>query len=287
MTTHETTTPRGGPAATRAVVITALAALTAAGTGAAVLGRVEHRADDTLTFPATDGFALTSGSADVTITGADVPQVEVTRHATWSGPDGVPAPVLEGGEVRTRGCDGVWWKSFGLWRRPCSARFDVRVPYGTAVRLHTDIGDVRLAGRLGPVTVDGDVGSLDMTRMQAPSAVVRWDVGDVSLSPATPRQEVRTSIGGVEGDGLRSRSMLVELNVGDVRLRFAEPPQAVDARANIGGVAVTVPAGRYRVDTAADVGGSSVDGITVDRAAPRSITARADVGDVQVRGEAR
>ncbi len=287
MTTHETTPPPRGPGATRAVVVTALAALTVAGTAAAIFGRVEHRANDTHTFPAADGFAMTSGSADVTITAADVAEVQVTRDATWSGPHGVPAPVMEGGEVRVHGCGGAWWRSFGLWRRPCDARFEVRVPQGTAVRLTTNAGDVTLAGRLGDVTIDGDVGTLDMTRMRATSTRVRWDVGDVRLSATTPRQDVRASVGSVRGDGLTSQSVLVEANVGDVRLQFVRAPRVVDARANIGGVAVLVPTGRYRVDAAVDVGKSTVDNLTVDRHAPRSITARADVGDVEVKGVTR
>jgi len=58
----------------------------------------------------------------------------------------------------------------------------------------------------------------------------------------------------------------------------------VQATTSAGDVDVDVPKGAYRVDASAGAGSVSIEGITRDDTAPRSITASASAGDVHVVG---
>ncbi|MCX4686098.1 DUF4097 family beta strand repeat-containing protein [Kitasatospora purpeofusca] len=129
----------------------------------------------------------------------------------------------------------------------CGVGYEVTVPAGTAVWLNSGTGGIRLRGLAG---------------------------------------EVRASagVGGVEASGLTSAKVRVTADTGGVELSFAASPVSVEARAEVGGVRVSVPGGEpYAVDAGTEVGGVEV---TVPRqaGAARSITARAGTGGVAVTG---
>ncbi|CAN3981201.1 DUF4097 family beta strand repeat-containing protein [Kitasatospora purpeofusca] len=129
----------------------------------------------------------------------------------------------------------------------CGVGYEVTVPAGTAVRLNSGTGGIRLRGLAG---------------------------------------EVRASagVGGVEASGLTSAKVRVTADTGGVELSFAASPVSVEARSEVGGVRVSVPGGEpYAVDAGTEVGGVEV---TVPRqaGAARSITARAGTGGVAVTG---
>ncbi|MFJ4093713.1 hypothetical protein ACIPYS_19215 [Kitasatospora sp. NPDC089913] len=129
----------------------------------------------------------------------------------------------------------------------CGVGYEVTVPAGTAVRLNSATGGIRLHGLAGEV-------------------------------------QATAGVGGVEATGLTSAKVRVVAETGGVELAFAVSPTSVEARAEIGGVRVSVPGGEpYAVDAGTDVGGVEV---TVPRqdGAPRSITARAGTGGVAVTG---
>ncbi|MFJ8432781.1 hypothetical protein ACIQ9P_15925 [Kitasatospora sp. NPDC094019] len=129
----------------------------------------------------------------------------------------------------------------------CGVGYEVTVPAGTAVRLTSGTGGIRLLGLAGEV-------------------------------------RATAGVGGVEGSGLTSAKVSVTADTGGVELSFAASPTTVEARAETGGVRVSVPGGEpYAVDAGTGVGGVEV---TVPRrdGAPRSITARAGTGGVAVTG---
>ncbi|MFB8240692.1 hypothetical protein ACFC58_29540 [Kitasatospora purpeofusca] len=129
----------------------------------------------------------------------------------------------------------------------CGVGYEVTVPAGTAVRLNSGTGGIRLRGLAGEV-------------------------------------RATAGVGGVEASGLTSAKVRVVADTGGVELSFAASPTSVEARAETGGVRVSVPGGEpYAVDAGSDVGGVEV---TVPRrdGAARSITARAGSGGVAVTG---
>ncbi len=129
----------------------------------------------------------------------------------------------------------------------CGVGYEVTVPAGTAVRLNSGTGGIRLRGLAGEV-------------------------------------QATAGVGGVEASGLTSAKVRVVADTGGVELSFAASPTSVEVRAGIGGIRVAVPGGEpYAVDAGTDVGGVEV---TVPRqaGAARSITARAGTGGVAVVG---
>ncbi|MEV6972893.1 hypothetical protein [Kitasatospora sp. NPDC093806] len=129
----------------------------------------------------------------------------------------------------------------------CGVGYEVTVPAGTAVRLSSDTGGIRLTGLAGEV---------------------RAKVGS----------------GGVSATGLTSAKVSATVATGGIDLAFAASPTTVDARTDTGGVRVRVPGGEpYAVDAGADRGGVEV---TVPRqvGAPRTIAARTRTGGVAVTG---
>ncbi|MFI1362231.1 DUF4097 family beta strand repeat-containing protein [Streptomyces griseochromogenes] len=127
----------------------------------------------------------------------------------------------------------------------CGVDYDVRVPTGTAVSVDEGTGDVSLTALGGPVKADTGTGTITGTRLTA--------------------QEARLTT-----------------QTGGVRAAFSRPPAVVHATTQTGSVDIAVPRGTpYAVQAGAQTG--KVD-VGVDRAddSPRSITARAQTGDVTV-----
>jgi hypothetical protein len=128
----------------------------------------------------------------------------------------------------------------------CNVAYRIEVPAGITVRIRADSGDVRVADITGDLTVHSDSGN-------------------------------------VSASGLRSATVTAGSDSADVRLAFVAPPQAVQVSADSGDVEITVPddGTAYRVDASTDSG--SVDNqLHVDSAAERTISARADSGDVRL-----
>ena len=59
-------------------------------------------------------------------------------------------------------------------------------------------------------------------------------------------------------------------------------PSLIDAQSDAGDVSITVPPGRYAVDTDTDAGDEDVTGIVDDPQAPNRIDAPTDAGDVTI-----
>ncbi|MGW4893280.1 DUF4097 family beta strand repeat-containing protein [Kitasatospora sp. NPDC004240] len=128
----------------------------------------------------------------------------------------------------------------------CGVGYEVTVPAGTVVRVSSETGGVKLAGLAG---------------------------------------EVRATVGtgGVTASGLTSPTVRVSTGTGGIEVGFAASPTTVEARANTGGVRVTVPQGEeYAVDARADAGGVDV-GVPRHDGGARRITAHTDTGGVTVR----
>jgi hypothetical protein len=132
------------------------------------------------------------------------------------------------------------------WHLPgCSVDYVVRVPAGVAVKAVTGTGSVSVRDIAGRLSASSDAGSITAT-------------------------------------GLRSTRVVAGTRSGAVDLRFDHAPDRVDATSSSGDIGIWVPyPGTYSIRADARAGQRTV-AVEQNSAAPRTITARADSGNVTV-----
>jgi Toastrack DUF4097 len=105
------------------------------------------------------------------------------------------------------------------------------------------------------------------------------------LRVAAPRGvaiDAETQHGDISAADLAAGPLRVETLHGDIHLHLANDPLVILANSDDGDVSIDVPPARYAVDAEANLGDTSVSGITRDDRAGRRIVATANNGDVNV-----
>jgi len=102
--------------------------------------------------------------------------------------------------------------------------------------------------------------------------------------PSGVAVQVRTDVGNVTSTALTSSDVRVKTDVGDVDVALTGAPDRFEALTDVGDVELRLPDAAYAVDTDTDVGEIDVNGVVQDDRAPRSVTAKTDVGDVTIQG---
>ncbi|MBA2323786.1 MAG: DUF4097 family beta strand repeat protein [Pseudonocardiales bacterium] len=128
---------------------------------------------------------------------------------------------------------------------PCQVDWEITAPAGTVLDLETNAGNIDLRGMAGRVTAHCDTGNVTAT-------------------------------------GLTSRQVDTTSDIGGVELTFAEAPDDVTATADTGAVKIALPSGAaYAVRTSVSVGDRNVE-VRQDPASSHRITAKADVGEIEI-----
>jgi hypothetical protein len=88
----------------------------------------------------------------------------------------------------------------GCGKRGCEVRFAVRLPASTPVSVDVSVGDVRVRGLRGDLTIHAEVGDVDAAELHAKSVVAHTGTGKVALVFGTvpDRVDAKTSIGEVD-----------------------------------------------------------------------------------------
>ena len=122
-----------------------------------------------------------------------------------------------------------------------------------------------ISGTTGPITVDGDNGSVRLADVSGPL-------------------QVSTDNGRVEGTRLRSQQVTADSDNGRVQLEFDEAPTTVIATTSNGRVEVVVPddGTAYRVDVRTSNGSETIE-VPIDSASQRTISVRTSNGSATVR----
>ncbi|MQA17195.1 MAG: DUF4097 family beta strand repeat protein, partial [Pseudonocardiaceae bacterium] len=117
-----------------------------------------------------------------------------------------------------------------------------------------DVAQLLLAGDVtvvGTAAVDVEVGSGDVDVRDVPGTVaVDTGSGQVRLTNLAGTSTVHTSSGSIRGESLRG-PVSASASSGDIALELARQHD-VRAETSSGDVELTVPAGRYRVDSNGD-----------------------------------
>jgi hypothetical protein len=122
----------------------------------------------------------------------------------------------------------------------CGSRFQVAVPPGVSVLVHSGNGEDTVSGLPGPVVIDGGSGQVVLTDVSGPL-------------------QVTTGSGSISASGLRSPTVQAASNQGSVDVSFAAAPRLAGVRSATGNVTVQVPAAgqQYHVMVASGTGTAS------------------------------
>lgn len=222
----------------RRIAIFAAGALVAAGAGTAVALSGGHRVEqrETLAHPIT-ALTVDGTGGDVTVrSGATTGTVEVVRRG--------PAPRNDGALPGATTWDGA----STLVLRPdcsggCDVDYQVTVPDGVAVTVHTGSGDIELNGTLGTISLQTGSGDID---------------ADVSSDTVT-----------------------LHTGNGDADLRLRDAPDQVTASSGSGDIDIRVPKGEtYQVTH--DTGSGDVDLNVQQGQSDHVIQVRTGSGDISV-----
>lgn len=241
-------------------------------------GMVSRHADSVaVTTPAAARLVVHSTSGNVTVTGADRDDIAGTARRTWSFARPTITTDRVGDTVELRVDCG--WAFTGY----CDATFDLQVPAGTAVDLHTSSGDVAVSGLRGDATLATDSGRVSATDVVGRVAAGTGS-GDIALSSVTGDLDLRVDSGNVDAVDSAAAHVTARTSSGDVRLDLRDDAEAIDARSSSGQVAIRLPdtAGvAYRLDLRTSSGGTAGE-VRSDPDSPRTITGTTSSGDVSV-----
>jgi hypothetical protein len=149
----------------------------------------------------------------------------------------------------------------------CGVRYELAVPSGTSLTIHSGGGDVLARGVAGGrrVLLDSGAGTV---RVDGASA----DVVDLS-----------SAAGDVRATGVRGADRVrAESAAGDVRVKLLDPPRRLNAHSAAGDVDLTVPDVTYAVDASSSAGDVADHDLRTDPDAPRTISATSAAGDVRI-----
>jgi DUF4097 and DUF4098 domain-containing protein YvlB len=151
---------------------------------------------------------------------------------------------------------------------------------GNVLRCYADLRVTVPAGT--KVTVQADSGNVEAQRVDVPTIHANSDSGNVRIELVGSQQRAwaHTDSGNVDVVAADVRVVDAKTDSGNVAVDAAGTPSHVVALTDSGNVAVAVPRGEYAVQTHTDSGETSIDGITPDDRAPKSIEARTDSGNI-------
>ncbi|WP_182897546.1 DUF4097 family beta strand repeat-containing protein [Microbispora sp. H10830] len=172
-------------------------------------------------------------SGDVVVNESDRSGVHVTETLHWRGDKPANGHSVDGDTLTLAYKCGS-----------CSVDYEVEVPRGLTVKIHTGSGDVTLR---------------DLT-------------GQVNAS---------TGSGDVDARGLAAKQVNTRTGSGDITLRFSAVPTDVQAVTGSGDGRLWVPDGVYNVNASTGSGDRKVE-VAHDASAPHTITIRTGSGDAEV-----
>jgi hypothetical protein len=146
----------------------------------------------------------------------------------------------------------------------CGSRFQVAVPAGVSVLVHSGPGNIRVSGLPGTVAIDG--GS-----------------GEVQLSKTSGPLYIATDSGNITASGIRSSLVRARSNEGSTDIDFAAGPQFVDVRSTIGNATVEIPTSGHQYHVLVTTGsGSAHSKVRNDRQSKSSVRVSSRTVNAQV-----
>jgi hypothetical protein len=239
---------------------TALAALTGCAAALAVsgcyadTGQLQHRARTYPVATPVHTLVISNRVGDVQVTGGPGP-VSVTEQIRYRHRLPAATHALRAGTLTLTGNCPV--------SQTCDVAYRVRVPPATTVKIEDLVGDIRLNGLTGQVTV-------------------RTNAGGIALRSLSGAVQVTDHAGSISGSDMSSATAVLSSYVGSIDASFSAAPATVAATTSIGSISLRLPPGVvYAVRASTTAGHIRV---TVPRAGSSAhrITARTQTGSVSI-----
>ena len=183
---------------------------------------------------------LASGDADIVASSSPAVQVRRTENYAFGHPARERRWLTRGVLHIVSGCPRIVIGS-------CSASYEVAVPQGVTINVHTGSGGIRMNGVSGDATVGTHSGNVDV------EAYCGFHLSAASES-------------------------------GDLTVVTACPPQSLRLQTGSGDAAALVPPGRYRIAALSGGRRQRVTGVTDDPTSAFTITVESGSGAVAVEG---
>lgn len=228
-------------------------------TGCSVsVGLLQHRSNSYSVAGPVRTLVVNAEVGGVRVTGGGSGQVSVTEHITFE--HTAPTTALRaasGTVILDSNCPAL---------ETCGVSYDITVPRATTVRVHDDVGTIRLDSLSGPITA-------------------HTNAGDIDLSSVSGAIEVSANAGSILGQDLSSARATLRLSAGDIDVTFSAAPATITATATAGSVTLHVPGNvSYAVNATALVGSIQVS-VTRDPASQHLITASTRTGSITIQPE--
>ena len=226
-------------------------------------------------------LVIRDGNGTVTVSGSQRHSVRVTMTITDPVRQGAVASKLSHGTLQLT----YSATDCGSGRRNCPrVNYSVEVPRSLLVQVVSDAGDVSVNGVSGSVHVVDQAGDVGLGQISGPAATVYASAGSVTLAAVSTAQlTVHDAAGDVNGTGLASPATTMGAAAGDLSLQYSSVPDMVSLTDSAGDITLRLPLGvtAYRVSAHSDAGSAKVS-VPQSPSASRTITARADAGDITI-----
>jgi hypothetical protein len=130
------------------------------------------------------------------------------------------------------------------------------------------------------IPVSGELSSGRMRLTGVSTVDVKTSSGSIALTATTGEVTVTSSSGSITGRDMRSPSIHATTSSGRLSLDLAEPAD-VNVKATSGSITLTVPGGRYRINTKATTGRTHIN-VPNDPAGPTQLEVRTTSGAIIV-----
>ena len=230
-----------------------------------------------LSLPAGAKLVVHSSSGSVTVTAGSGDEITGTAQREWSFRQPQIVSEKVGDAVELRADCGFNFVGF------CDAAFDLQVPAGTVVDLHTSSGDLSATGLRADATLSADSGHIAVSDV-AGRVAAHTSSGDIAINRVTGDLDLGGSSGTIDVADSDAAHVTAHTSSGDVGLDLRGDAETVDAHTSSGQVSVRLPdtAGvAYRLDLGTSSGRTSGE-VRTDPSSPRTVTATTSSGDVSV-----
>lgn len=256
-----------------AVALTALAANLMASSGMPSGGPVPVSAQPIAVTQTVSGVTVDSSGADVIVTTARVPHVQVTETFAYPPGGGPPVPPASApvppGAITSVAGGTLTVRDPGCLAEESCLRFTLLVPPGTDVSITSEGGSVWVSGTASAY-VDSAGGTVHASGIGGPLTVATGN-GDAWIDGVTGTLHADTAGGNLIATNVSVSSAVVSTGNGNAWLTFTSPASAVTVTTDGGNATLRVPGGPYAVTASTDNGPETLR-IPVSSAAQRTIT---------------
>ncbi len=210
---------------------------------------------------------------DVTVTGSEGDEVEVTARSSLWGSDEEDARrqvdvqmTQEGNRINVRVMRPEWHDVFFASTRSSRVDFEVRVPSETSLQLITSSGDLTVGEVTGTTKLKTSFGNIEVEEVSGPLSA-RSNGGDITLISLSDSGdlEAETSFGKLVLREITADSLTARSDSGDIQAQEVTLENALDLRTNFGSVTVQDVAAE-RLTAHSDSGEIQAEEITLDGA---------------------